>query len=64
MANTNANLEKLDEGQKLRALQAALVQVIRGPVGCRNHHHASFKEHAKETAQNHRIYNVRDLGGC
>ncbi len=58
---TQYHLEKFDEGEKLGALEATLVEIVWGAVRCRHDDHAVRKQRREQPSQNHGVHNVGDL---
>mmetsp|Transcript_17095 Transcript_17095/g.42709 ORF Transcript_17095/g.42709 Transcript_17095/m.42709 type:complete len:219 (-) Transcript_17095:174-830(-) len=54
-------LQQIYKGQKVRTIQASLVQVFRWAVGRGHHHGAILKEYRKQLRQNKGVGNVRHL---
>mmetsp|Transcript_12298 Transcript_12298/g.25401 ORF Transcript_12298/g.25401 Transcript_12298/m.25401 type:complete len:252 (+) Transcript_12298:747-1502(+) len=54
-------LQQIHKGQKVRTIQAPLVQVFRWAVGRGHHHGATLKEYRKQLRQNKGVRNIRHL---
>ena len=61
MAHLDVFLEDGDEGHELGALQAVLVEVLRGAVGRGHHHHTRLEQGREQPLQDHRVRYVRHL---
>ena len=54
-------LDLADERHEQRPVEAAGVEVRRGDIGGRHHHHAEFEQPREQPPQDHRIGDVGDV---